>query len=190
MDGDEPAYPALVIPDGVEKKTVTVWANGVPLDADLFRPAGLADNDRLPAIVLGHGWGGTKRSTDRYGAAFAENGMIALCVSQSSWGNSGGRLVQVGDMPEADEDGEATAKVKLVRKFVDPMEWVENCRACVDFLIGEPNADTDKIGAWGTSFGGGVAMFLAAFDPRIKALSIQVSALLSLPEPSRSSCAH
>ncbi len=185
MDGDEPAYPALEVPETVEHKAVTVWANGVALDADLFRPKGLAEGTKVPAIVLSHGWGGRKRSTDRYGAKFAENGMIALCVSQAGWGESDGQLMQLSELPELDENDEATARVKAVRKFVDPIGWVENCRACVDYLVGEPNVDADRLGAWGTSFGGGVAMFLAANDPRIKALSIQVSALLSLQGPMR-----
>ncbi len=185
MAGDEPDYPALELEDGVEQETVTVWAGGVAMDADLFRPANLSEDDRVPAIILSHGWGGSKRSTDRYGALFAANGMIALCVTQVGWGKSGSHLLQVGTLPDSTGDEAVNASVKSVRKFVDPVQWVASCRAGVDFLLGEPNVDADRIGAWGTSFGGGVAMYLAAHDSRIKALSVQVSALLSIQGPMR-----
>ncbi|WP_372572314.1 alpha/beta hydrolase [Ruegeria jejuensis] len=183
MKGDEPDYPPLVLADNVERHTVTVWSDGIALDADVYRPKGLAADAKVPAIVMSHGWGGTKRTAERYGGLFAANGMIAISFSQTGWGDSAGRIQVVGDAPEFDENGEATVKIKETRQFVDPTEWVRNYVSAIDYIVGEPNVDVNRIGAWGTSFGGGVAAYVAATDPRIKAMAVQVSAMLSLQGP-------
>ena len=61
MPSNEIEYPALVMPETVERKTVKIWSNGVALDADLYRLKGLAEEQRVPAVVLSHGWGGSSR---------------------------------------------------------------------------------------------------------------------------------
>jgi fermentation-respiration switch protein FrsA (DUF1100 family) len=49
----------------------------------------VADEAALPAVVLGHGWGGSKLAAERYAALFAAAGMITLTFTQASWGDSG-----------------------------------------------------------------------------------------------------
>lgn len=179
----EPIYPPLVMPQGVIRETVTVWSDGVPLDADLYRPAGTPKGTRLPGVVLSHGWGGTKATTERYAAAFAARNMVALAFSQSGWGASGSRFTVIGAQPM--DDAETEIRVQPARTFVDPVHWVQNFRAAVDYLVGEPDVDPARIGAWGTSFGGGIAVQAAATDTRIRAVAVQVSPLLSLQGPMR-----
>lgn len=185
MNGTEPAYPPLEMPDTVERTQVTIWSNGIPLDGDLYKPKIIADDAKLPAVVMCHGWGGSKASAERYAAKLAAEGMIALCFTHTGWGNSGSRIQVVGDQPMPDESTEANVKVRVFRQLIDPLEWVQNYRAAVDYIVGEPQVDTDRIGAWGTSFGGGIAMYCAAHDPRIKVLSVQVASLLQLKGPMR-----
>jgi len=60
---------------------------------------------------------------------------------------------------------------------------VDTYRAAIDYLEGEPNVDPDRIGAWGTSFGGGTAFYVAGEDERVKALAIQVPAVFNAPPP-------
>lgn len=45
------------------------------------------------------------------------------------------------------------------------------------------NSDPARIGLWATSFGGGVAVQLAAHDDRIKALAVQVHAIAPMAGP-------
>lgn len=177
----EPVYPALEMPDSVVREKVTIWSNGVALDGDIYRP-------RVPptaaaAVVLCHGWGGSKLTCERYAALFAEAGMIALTFTQATWFGSGPQLrmkrqPQAPGLPDA-----ASAEIHLIRDVVDPIDWLQNFQAAVDYLEGEPGVDRDRIGAFGTSFGGGTAMHCAANDRRIRALSIQVANVAPLEGP-------
>ena len=169
--------PALVMPATVERTAVRIWSNGVALDGDIYRPKGLCGDRRVPAVVLSHGWGGSKASGERYAAKFAAAGMVSLCFTHGGWGSSGSRVVLAGDAPELDGDNEGIAKVRVVRELLDPLEWLQNFRCAIDYIEGEPNVDPNRIGAWGTSFGGGVAMHTAANDDRIKVLAVQVASL-------------
>ena len=170
-------YPELVMPPTVERAAVKIWSNGVALDGDIYRPKDLRGDRRVPAVVLSHGWGGCKSSGERYAAKFAAAGMVSLCFTHSGWGFSGSRVLLVGEPPELDDNNEGVARIRVVRELLDPIEWIQNFRCAVDYIEGEPNVDPDRIGAWGTSFGGGVAMHNAANDDRIKALSVQVASL-------------
>ncbi len=174
-------YPELVMPGTVERETITIWSLGMALDADIYRPKVLSETDKLPGIVMSHGVGGDKFTCARYAAKFAEAGMLAISFSQASWGASQGRLMLVGDAPKADDNHEMTAKVRMAFELLDPMEWVACYLSALDYLEGEPNIDTDRIGAWGTSFGGGTAFYATALDERVKALSIQVPAVFNTP---------
>ncbi len=62
----EKDYPPLLMPDNVGRTTVAVWSDGLALDADIHRPTDVAEGATLPAVVLGHGWGGI----DHYGIYF------------------------------------------------------------------------------------------------------------------------
>jgi fermentation-respiration switch protein FrsA (DUF1100 family) len=170
-------YPELVMPPNVQRTTVRIWSNGVALDGDLYRPKDLGGDRRVPAVVLSHGWGGSKASGERYAAKFAAAGMVSLCFTHAGWAASGSRAVLVGDQPRLNENNEGVAKVRFIRELLDPVEWIQSYRCAIDYIEGEPNVDPKRIGSWGTSFGGGVAMHNAANDDRIKALAVQVAPL-------------
>lgn len=180
MSSTETAYPELVMPDSVERSTVKVWSNGVALDADIYRPKGLRADQRLPAVVLSHGWGGSKATGERYAAKFAEAGMVSLCFSYGGWAGSAGPVLLAGDAPALDARNEGVAKVRVIREVIDPVEWLQNFRSAVDFIEGEAHVDPARIGAWGTSFGGGIALHNAANDDRVKVLAVQVASLASV----------
>ncbi|MBT2597468.1 alpha/beta hydrolase [Arthrobacter sp. ISL-72] len=179
----EKVYPPLVMPDGVRRHPVTVWSNGIALDADVYRPTTIEPDAALPAVVLGHGWGGSKLTAERYAALFASAGMITLTFTQSSWFGSGSPLQLVGEAPGLEDGNEALTRVRFIRNLVDPSAWIANLRAALDYIEGEPNVDPARIGLWGTSFGGGFAVHLAANDDRVKALVAQVPAIAPLRGP-------
>lgn len=177
----EPVYPPLIMPDSVERERVTIWSKGVALDADLYRPRAVPTS--TPGVVLCHGWGGSKLTCERYAALFAEAGMIALTFTQATWFGSGPHLRMRAQHPVSDAPADESPEAHRVRDVVDPFDWLHNFRAAVDYLEGEPGVDRERIGAWGTSFGGGVAMHSAANDRRIRALSVQVAYVASLAGP-------
>lgn len=148
-------YPPLVMPDNITRTQVTIHSEGFKLDGDLYRPKDLGGDRKAPAVVLSHGWGGSKTTPERYAAKFASAGMVALTFSYAGWFGSEGPA----------------------RDFLDPMLQLANYRSALDWIEGEPNVDVNRIGAWGTSFGGGIVIYTAAHDDRIKAIFTQVGAL-------------
>ena len=164
-------------PPNVEMREVTIWSDGYRLDGDVFVPRGLAADEKLPAILLSHGWGGTKTSSRRTAAKFASEGYVALGFSYRTWGKSEGPMILVDGMPQLGESNEATVKVRFVREVVDPLAWASDFQHALDFLVGEPHVDRDKIGIWGTSYGGGMVIWSAAHDARPKAVVSQVGGM-------------
>jgi hypothetical protein len=175
----EKEYPPLVMPDGVERRTVTVWSDGLALDADVYRPNDTTADRALPAVVLGHGWGGSKVTAERYAALFAADGMVTLTFTQPTWFGSAARLQQIGPTDDL-VDGTGRVEVREIRDLVDPFAWIAGTRAALDFLEGEPGVDPDRMALWATSFGGGIAVQQTAHDLRVKALVVQVPALTGL----------
>jgi len=172
-------YPALVMPESVERHTVKLWANGTALDADIYRPRHAAT--ALPAVALSHGWGGSKATCERYAAKFAEAGMVALTFTQACWFGSGSRYHAKG-VPASAAGGDVVhADVQVIRDYIDPLDWLQSFQAAIDYLEGEPGVDPGRLGAWGTSLGGGVALHVAANDARVKALAVQVAIVGALP---------
>ena len=175
-------YPALDLPAHVSRETVKIWNNGLRIDADLYKPRRvLGTTEKVPAIVLSHGMGGSKQTAERYASEFADAGMIALAFTHAGWFGSDAQafvaqspqngVARPGDKPD----------VRFAKTVIDPLEWLQTFRVAVDYIDGDDNVDTSRIGAWGTSFGGGVALSSACNDDRIKALVIQVAAVEGLP---------
>ena len=175
-------YAPLVMPDNVERETVKIWSLGVALDADIYRPKNIGVDDKLPAVVTTHGLGGDKHTAERYAAKFASEGIIAITFTINTWKGSKGMILPVENISGLDENHQATVKVKMIRELVDPIDWIQNYRSAIDYLEGEPHVDPNRLGAWGTSYGGGIALGAVSVDDRIKALSIQVPMASDPPE--------
>ncbi len=169
--------PPFVPPETVEMREITIWSEGSRLDGDLFVPKGLRPDERRPTIVLCHGWGGTKNSSRRPAAKFAAAGYLAVDFSHRTWGQSEGTVILLDGLPQFDANNEATVRVRVVREVVDPLDWAQDVRAVLDYLEAEPHVDTTRIGAWGTSYGGGMVIWSAAHDPRIAAVVSQVGGM-------------
>ncbi|MHC4567986.1 MAG: hypothetical protein ACYTE3_19765 [Planctomycetota bacterium] len=45
---------------GVLQRDITLWSDGTRLSGVLLYPGDRRENDKLPALVLCNGWGGTK----------------------------------------------------------------------------------------------------------------------------------
>ena len=147
---DVEGYPSLV------RKPVEIWSDGTRLAGDVFYPKATAEGEKLPTIVLCHGWGGTKSHLNRgIAPRFAAAGYLVLAFDYRGWGESDARLVVRGKMPEPDEDGYVTVKAQAIRQLVDPLDQQEDIDAAITFVEGEPHADPSRIGIWGSSFGGG-----------------------------------
>jgi hypothetical protein len=161
-----------------ESRPVNIWSDGTRLSGNLFYPEGLRTGVKLPAIILCHGWGGLRAQLNKdYAPVFAKAGYAVLTFDYRGWGDSDSRLVIKGKMPKPDEKGEVTVRAQAIRELVDPRDQVEDIINCISFISGEPMVDPGRIGLWGTSFGGGNVVFVAAHDSRVKCLVSQVGSL-------------
>lgn len=157
---------------------VNIWSDGTRISGDLWYPKGLKEGDNRPAIILCHGWGGSRSHLNNsYAPLFAEAGYFVLTFDYRGWADSDSRLVVMDKMPLPDEDGSVTVRAKAIRELVDPFDQTEDIVSCIDFISGEPNVDTARIGLWGTSFGGGHVVYVAAHDHRIKCIVAQVPSM-------------
>ena len=168
-----------VLPDGVVQSPVDIWSEGTRMAGDLYRPA-RADDQRLPAIIMSHGWGGTKAGLARNAIRFAADGFVVLAFDYRGWGESDGKLVVIGEMPERGVNGEVQVFAREIRRVVDPIDQTLDIRRAFDFLEGEPGVDVDRIGYWGSSYSGAHAIWVAANEPRTACAVGQVAAADSL----------
>lgn len=129
---------------------VTFLSDGTPCAAWLYRPGGVANP---PIVVLAHGFGAFRElRLDAYAARFAEAGYAALVFDYRHWGASGGQPRRILDIGRQQDD------------------W----RAAIAYARSLDNVDTSRVVGWGSSFGGGHVLDLAAHDHDLAAAIVQV----------------
>ncbi len=116
-------------------------------------PDNSATNQPMPAIVMAHGFSVVKEMwLSAYAERFEEAGFVTLVFDFRFLGASDGNP----------------------RGQIISHEQQEDIRNAMTWLSRQPEVDADRIGVWGTSYGGGHVLHLAAFDRRIKAVVSQV----------------
>jgi outer membrane protein assembly factor BamB/dienelactone hydrolase len=166
--------PAFKVPDDVSFRTADIMSEGTRMAAEVFAP-NQPRSEKLPTIVMSHGWGGTATMLRRDAIVFAQAGYLVVAFDYRGWGNSDSRLVAVGK-PEK-KDGKLFAEVKEVREVVDPIEQTTDILNAINWVAAEKQCDKDRIGIWGSSFSGGHVVYVAARDPRVKAFVSQVGSM-------------
>ena len=169
------ALMGLATADGVERWPIHIWSDGTRMAGDLWLPAGFGDGSDKPAILLTHGWGGTRDHLNRaYAPKFAAAGFVVLTFDYRGWADSHSRLVIIGEQTEPNANGEVTVRVRAIREVVDPHDQIRDITSALDYLSGEPGVDHDRIGIWGTSYSGGHVIHVGARDDRVAAIVSQV----------------
>src|SRR5699024_7281236 len=121
----------------------------VILDAGLYRP----QHTPAPAVIVAHGFGGTRGSVDADAQRLARAGLVVLTYSARGFGRSTGRI------------------------GLDSLDYeVPDARHLVDWLAHQPEVVQDepgdpRVGVTGGSYGGALALMLAGTDPRIDAVA-------------------
>ena len=128
------------------KAPITFFSEGVKLVGDLYRPDDLPSGQRRAGIVLCHGYTGVK---DLYlpdnARVLNDAGYVVLTFDYKGWGESGGP-----------------------RSRLAPWSRVADVQAALTFLGAQPEADADRLGIYGTSYGGATVVWTAAIDSRVK----------------------
>jgi len=161
-----------------DHESITIWSEGVRLAGDIYTPPGMTPGERLPGLLLVHGWGGVKANLARaYAPQFASKGFVVLIFDFKGWGESNGPVLIEDALPATEQLSEVDISGKHIRKVVNPLSMLEDVRAALNFLAGDPRVQSGNIGIWGTSLGGGLALVTAADDDRIKAFVDQIGAV-------------
>jgi len=129
-------------------------SGGLRCAADLYLPDDVRTGAKRPGLVIGHGFSVVKEALVDHGRAFASAGFVTLAIDYRTFGRS---------------EGEPRASLF-------PMNEAEDYRNGISYLESRPEVDGDRIGIWGTSFSGGLVMFVGAMDRRVKAVVSQVPA--------------
>jgi dienelactone hydrolase len=167
--------PNFTVPDEVTFRRADIMSEGTRMAAEVYAPREPASG-KLATIVMSHGWGGTAAALRPDAVAFAKAGYFVVAFDYRGWGNSDSRLILAGKMPEKQE-GKTLVEVKEVREVVDPIDQTTDIMNAIYWVAGEDRCDPERIGLWGSSFSGGHVVYVAAREPRVKALVSQVGSM-------------
>ncbi|MFG3088279.1 alpha/beta fold hydrolase [Streptomyces antibioticus] len=137
-------------PTPVRRADRVTTVDGVRLDTSYFTagPSG-----RRPAVLLGHGFGGSKDDVRRQAEDLARDGYAVLTWSARGF-------------------GESTGKIGLN----DPKAEVADVSRLIDWLAEQPQVRLDgagdpRVGVAGASYGGAVSLLAAGYDDRVDAIA-------------------
>ena len=112
-----------------------------------------------PLIGDFHGWGGSKIGIEAQTQGWAENGYAVFSMSDRGWGNSCGGM-------DPDRLPLTTKCANGYNHLMDTRFEVRDAQYLISVLADEGVAQPQKIGATGSSYGGGISMALAALRDR------------------------
>ncbi len=125
---------------------ISFYSEGVKLAGDLFLPPDLKPGERRAGIVLCHGYTGVRALYLPDNArVLNEAGYVVLSFDYKGWGDSEG------------------PKNRLA-----PYSRVADVQAALTFLAAHRTVEADRLGLYGTSYGGATVVWVAAVDPRAK----------------------
>ena len=142
-------------PPSFQAHKTTFLSGGVSCAATLRLPATFA-GQALPAILMVHGWGGIQNAlTPPFYEEFTRAGFAVMTFDYPGWGDSAG----------------------LPRNGIDPKQRLRDADAALAHLRSLPQVDADRVVLWGSSFGGGHVIELAAEHPSLLGAIAQVPML-------------
>ena len=157
----------------IEERGAVIISDGVRLAAELYDPK--SASQALPTIIMSHGWGGTAAMLAPQATDFAQAGYFVIVFDYRGWGKSRARVIQTAPAAaEKSADGRFTGEMRELRELVDPLDQAMDMQNVIHWAMGEGAVDKSRVGLWGTSFSGGLVVYVAARDPRVRALVSQV----------------
>ena len=130
------------------KRPVEFYSEGFKLCGDVYTPDDLAQGEKRAAVLLCHGYTGVK---DLYlpdnAASLNQAGYVAMTFDYKGWGDSEG-----------------------TRNRLAPYSRVMDVQAAMTYLGCQPEVDDERIGLYGTSYGGATVSWVGAVDHRAKCI--------------------
>ena len=128
-------------------------SNGAQCAATLHLPEGPGP---FPAILMVHGWGGVQDAlTLPFYGPFNRAGFAVMTFDYTGWGKSEG----------------------TPRNVINPWHRERDIESALEHLRAQPGIDARRIVLWGTSFGGGHVVKIAARHPELLGAIAQVPML-------------
>ena len=121
-------------PDDLQFRRESILSEGTRMAAEVFAPKA-PKSEKLPTIVMSHGWGGTAAALRPDAIAFARAGYLVVTFDYRGWGKSDSRLILAGKPPEK-KDGKLIAEVKEVREVVDPIDQTTDILNAIHWVGG------------------------------------------------------
>ncbi len=150
---------AAEVAASVENRQVDVGAEPdgtqVALDVDIYRDD--AADESVPAVILGHGFGGSKADLVDQAERLAGEGYLVVAYSARGFGASGGRV-----------------------HVNDPDFEIADAQALIDVLADDPGVQQDgagdpRVALVGGSYGGAMALMTAGADERVDSVIAQIT---------------
>ncbi|WP_326668225.1 alpha/beta fold hydrolase [Streptomyces canus] len=137
-------------PAPVHREDQVMALDGVRIDTSYFTSSGAG---RRPAVLLAHGFGGSKDDVRQQAENLARDGYAVLTWSARSFGRSTGKI-----------------------GLNDPKGEVQDVRKLIDWLARQPQVQLDKpgdprVGVAGASYGGAISLLAAGYDDRVDAIA-------------------
>ncbi|MEV7089680.1 alpha/beta fold hydrolase [Streptomyces sp. NPDC093085] len=126
---------------------------GARIDTSYFT----AGSGRRPAVLLAHGFGGSKDDVRAQAERLAGDGYAVLTWSARGFGRSTGDI-----------------------GLNDPAYEVKDVSRMIDWLAARPEVQLDakgdpRVGVTGASYGGAISLLAAGYDPRVDAIAPQIT---------------
>ncbi|MFD7088225.1 alpha/beta fold hydrolase [Streptomyces sp. NPDC059892] len=123
--------------------------DGARIDTSYFT----AGSGRRPAVLVGHGFGGSKDDVRAQAEKLARDGYAVLTWSARGFGKSTGEI-----------------------GLNDPDHEVKDVSRMIDWLAARPEVRLDakgdpRVGVTGASYGGGISLLAAGYDKRVDAIA-------------------
>ncbi|MFE4632698.1 alpha/beta fold hydrolase [Streptomyces sp. NPDC056773] len=129
---------------------------GAGIDISYFT-AGEPGGANRPAVLLGHGFGGSKEDVRPQAERLARDGYAVLTWSARGFGRSGGKI-----------------------GLNDPAYEVKDVSRLIDWIAARPGVRLDaagdpRVGIAGGSYGGAISLLAAGSDPRVDAIAPSIT---------------
>lgn len=143
-------------------RAIEFLSDGTTIRGRLYLPE--STSGPLPTVIMAPGFGGLiQHSAHQYAEIFAQGGLAALVYDHPRFGISDG-------MPRQD---------------VDPVLQRRTYRDAISFAQSLPEVAGDRIGLWGSSYGGGHVIEVAAQDRRVACVVAQVPTISGFQQARR-----
>ncbi|MEV8522782.1 alpha/beta fold hydrolase [Streptomyces sp. NPDC052000] len=128
---------------------------GAKIDTSFFTAG--SGRDKRPAVLIGHGFGGSKNEVKGQAEQLARDGYAVMTWSARGFGSSTG---QIG--------------------LNDPQFEVKDVSQLIDWLAKRPEVKLDapgdpRVGVTGVSYGGAISLLAAGYDKRVDAIAPEMT---------------